>query len=151
MLNCFFKEIRIDRAFNDLTERIEYVNHVPKTAAEFKHCLLFRYQLRESGMPRMAGDLLMLEKSAAWLEAECLRRCRLLALRRHLEAVKIQRVKPTGNGPNWQVAAFNPERDGVAYQKAMRVIAHIARVVSVAVDAATRRLACVMVITPSRA
>jgi hypothetical protein len=41
--------------------------------------------------------------------------------------------------PNWQVAAFNPERDGVAYQKAMRVIAHIARVVSVAVDAAIRR------------
>ena len=30
-------------------------------------------------MARMAGDLLMPEKSAAWLEAECLRRCRLLA------------------------------------------------------------------------
>jgi hypothetical protein len=125
LLNCFFKEIRIDRAFNDLTERIECVNHVPKTAPEFKHCLLFRYQLRESGMARMAGDLLMPEKSAAWLEAECLRRCRLLALRRHLEAVKIQRIKPTGNGPNWQVAAFKPERDGVAYQKTMRVIAHL--------------------------
>jgi hypothetical protein len=73
----------------------------------------------------MAGDLLMPEKSAAWLEAECLRRCRLLALSRHLEAVKIQRIKPTGNGPNWQVAAFEPELDGVAYQEAMRVIAHL--------------------------
>ena len=76
-------------------------------------------------MARMAGDLLMPEKSAAWLEAECLRRCCLLALSRHLEAVEIERVRPTGNGSNWQVAAFKPELDGIAYQEAMRVIAHL--------------------------
>lgn len=55
-------------------------------------------------------ERLMPEKSAAWLEAECLRRCRLLALGRHLEAVKIERTKPPGAGrigrlrhssPNW--------------------------------------------------
>jgi hypothetical protein len=68
---------------------------------------------------------LMPEKSAAWLEAECLRRCRLLPLSRHLEAVKIERIKPPGSGPNWQVAAFQPELDGVAHQEAMAVIAHL--------------------------
>jgi hypothetical protein len=41
---------------------------------------------------------LMPEKSAAWLEAECLRRCRLLVLGRNLEAVKIERLKPSGSG-----------------------------------------------------
>ena len=70
-------------------------------------------------------DRLMPEKSAAWLEAECLRRCRLLTLSRDLEAVKIERIKPTGSGPDWQVAAFKPELDGIAYQEAMRVIAHL--------------------------
>jgi hypothetical protein len=68
---------------------------------------------------------LMPEKSAAWLEAECLRRCRLLVLGRHLEAVKIERIKPPESGPNWQVAAFKPELDGVAYQEAMAVIVHL--------------------------
>ena len=47
------------------------------------------------------SERLMPEKSAAWLEAECLRRCRLLVLSRHLEAVKIERTKPAGGGPNW--------------------------------------------------
>jgi hypothetical protein len=70
-------------------------------------------------------DRLMPEKSAAWLEAECLRRCRLLALSRDLEAVKIERIKPAGSGPNWQVAAFKPELDGVAYEEAMLVIARL--------------------------
>jgi hypothetical protein len=68
---------------------------------------------------------LMPEKSAAWLEAECLRRCRLLALGRNLEAVKIERLKPSGSGPNWQVAGFKPELHGVAYHEAMAVIAHV--------------------------
>jgi hypothetical protein len=64
----------------------------------------------------------MPEKSPAWLEAECLRRCRRLVPCRHLEAVKIERTKPTGSGPNWQLAAFKPELDGIAYQEAMRTI-----------------------------
>jgi hypothetical protein len=70
-------------------------------------------------------DRLMPEKSAAWLEAECLRRCRLLPLSRHLEAVKIERIKPAGSGPNWQVAAFKPELDRVAHQEAIAAIAHL--------------------------
>jgi hypothetical protein len=65
------------------------------------------------------------EKSAAWLEAECLRRCRLLVLSRDLLAVKIERTKPAESGPNWQIAAFKPELDGLAYQEAMMVIAHL--------------------------
>jgi hypothetical protein len=66
---------------------------------------------------------LMPEKSADWLEAECLRRCRLLVLGRNLEAVKIERLKPSGSGPNWRVA--KPELHGVAYHEAMAVIGHV--------------------------
>jgi hypothetical protein len=65
----------------------------------------------------------MPEKSAAWLEAECLRRCRRLVLSRHLEAVKIERTKPVGSGPNWQLAAFKPELNGIDYHEAMGTIA----------------------------
>ena len=65
----------------------------------------------------------MPEKSAARLEAECLRTCRGLVLRRHLQAVKIEPTKPAGSGPNWQVAAFKPELDGVALLEAMNPIA----------------------------
>jgi hypothetical protein len=79
---------------------------------------------------------LMPEKSAAWLEAECLRRCRLLALGRHWRWVDIglgstfgggqdRADKTAGSGPNWQVAAFKPELDGVAHEEAMVVIAHL--------------------------
>jgi hypothetical protein len=70
-------------------------------------------------------ERLVPEKTAAWLEAECLRRCRLLALSGHLEAVKIERTKPARSGPNWQIAAFKPELEGLAHQEAMRVIAHL--------------------------
>ena len=63
------------------------------------------------------------EKSAAWLEAECLRRCRRLVLSRHLEAVKIERTRPAGSGPNWQLAAFKPELNGIDYHEAMGTIA----------------------------
>jgi hypothetical protein len=74
---------------------------------------------------REMSERLVPEKSAAWLEAECLRRCRLLVLSRHLEAVKIERTKPAGSGPNWQIAAFKPELEGLAHQEAMTVIAHL--------------------------
>ena len=59
---------------------------------------------------REMSERLMPEKTAAWLEGECLRRCRLLSLGRHLEAVKIERTKPQAAGrigrlrhssPNW--------------------------------------------------
>ena len=60
----------------------------------------------------------MPEKSPAWLEAECLKRCRHLMSCRHLEAVKIEPTKPTGSGRNWQVAAFKPELDEIAHQEA---------------------------------
>jgi hypothetical protein len=76
---------------------------------------------------REMSERLMPEKSAAWLEAECLRRCRLLVLSRHLEAVKIERTKPAGGGPNWQIAAFKPELDGVAHEEVMVVVAHLRR------------------------
>jgi hypothetical protein len=64
----------------------------------------------------------MPEKPAAWLEAECLRRCRRLMQCRDLKAVKIEPTKPAGSGPNWQVAAFKPELDGIAHQEAMKTI-----------------------------
>jgi hypothetical protein len=62
------------------------------------------------------------EKSAAWLEAECLRRCHDLAPCRHLRVVKVKRTKGAGSGPNWQVAAFEPELHGSAADEAMRTI-----------------------------
>jgi hypothetical protein len=68
---------------------------------------------------------LMPEKSAAWLEAECLRMCRHLVLSRHLDAVKIEPTKPSGSGPNWQVAGFKPELGGAAYHEAMHIIAQL--------------------------
>jgi hypothetical protein len=77
-------------------------------------------------------ERLMPEKSAAWLEAECLRRCRLLVLSRHLKAVKIERIKPAGTRPNWQLAAFKPDLDGIAYQEALAVIAHLRRTYALA-------------------
>jgi hypothetical protein len=64
----------------------------------------------------------MPEKSPAWLEAECLKRCRHLMSCRHLEAVKIEPTKSTGSGRNWQVAAFKPELDEIAHQEAMETI-----------------------------
>jgi hypothetical protein len=73
-----------------------------------------------------------LEKSAAWLEAECLRMCSHLVRSRHLQGVKIEPMKPEGRGPNWQVAAFKPELDGVAYQEAMRVIAQLRAIYALA-------------------
>jgi hypothetical protein len=62
-------------------------------------------------------ERLMREKSAAWLEAECLRWCRLLVLSRHLKAVKIERIKPAGTGPNWQLAPFKPDLDGICVSR----------------------------------
>jgi hypothetical protein len=41
-------------------------------------------------------------------------------LSKHLEAVKIEPIKPLGSGPNWQVAAFKPELEGVAYKEPRR-------------------------------
>jgi hypothetical protein len=76
----------------------------------------------------MSGDRderLMPEKTAEWLEAECLKLCRRLVLSRDLEAVKIEPIKPLGSGPNWQVAAFKPELDGPSYHEAMTRIAHL--------------------------
>ena len=84
------------------------------------------------------SERLMPEKSAAWLTGECLRRCRLLALGRHLEAVKIERTRPPGGGPNWQVAAFKPELDGIAHEEAMVVIAHLRGIYALARGRAAR-------------
>jgi hypothetical protein len=75
--------------------------------------------LRRRGT-RIAEHLTLVLK--AWLEAECLRRCRRLPPCRHLEAVKIERTKPTGSGPNWQVVAFKPELNEIAHQEAMKTI-----------------------------
>jgi hypothetical protein len=47
---------------------------------------------------REMSQRLMPEKSAAWLEAECLRRCRLLALGRHWRWVDIGLGSTFGGG-----------------------------------------------------
>ena len=60
-----------------------------------------------------------------FIEAECLRRCRARLGCSHLEAVKIERIKPVGRGPNWQIAAFKPELSQVALAEAMREIAKL--------------------------
>jgi hypothetical protein len=38
-------------------------------------------------------------------------------------AIAACRIKALASGTNWQIAAFKPELDGVAYQEAMTVIA----------------------------
>jgi hypothetical protein len=62
--------------------------------------------------------------------------CRLPRLSRHLEAVKIEPIKPRGSGPNWQVAA---DLDGVAYQEAVRVISQLRGTYALAKGTADRR------------
>jgi len=55
-----------------------------------------------------------------------------------LEAVKIERTRPPGGGPNWQVAAFKPELDGIAHEEAMVVIAHLRGIYALARGRAAR-------------
>jgi hypothetical protein len=64
----------------------------------------------------------MLEKSADFIESECLRVARLRLGCGHLEAVRIEPTKPSGSGPNWDVAAFEPELLPIARAEAMDAI-----------------------------
>ena len=72
------------------------------------------------------------EKTAYFLEAECLQMARRRLHCEHLEAVKIGPTRPTGSGPNWELLAFKPELDERAYYNAMRAINLLRRVYALA-------------------
>jgi hypothetical protein len=62
------------------------------------------------------------ERTADFLEAECLKMARRRLHCGHLEVVKIGPMRPIGSGPNWELLAFKPELDGRAYANAMRAV-----------------------------
>jgi len=72
------------------------------------------------------------EKTADFLEAECLKMARRRLHCEHLEAVKIGPTRPSGSGPNWELLAFKPELDERAYENAMRAINLLRRVYALA-------------------
>jgi hypothetical protein len=65
----------------------------------------------------------MPEKTQAWLESKALEIARREKGCRELEAVRIKRVSPEGNGANWQVAAFEPPLPPAGEVFAMEAIA----------------------------
>ncbi len=66
------------------------------------------------------------EKTADFLEAECLKMARRRLHCEHLDAVKIGPTRPIGGGPNWELLAFKPELHDRTYDNAMRAI-HLLR------------------------
>jgi hypothetical protein len=67
----------------------------------------------------------MPEKTAEELETECLRLLRADMHTRDIHKVKIVRVRPPGDGPNW-TWAFEPEPPPIAMQHADEIVASVA-------------------------
>jgi hypothetical protein len=65
----------------------------------------------------------MPQKTQEWLEAKALEIARGERGCRELEAVRIERIVPEGNGTNWKVTAFEPPLAPAAETLAMEVIA----------------------------
>jgi hypothetical protein len=58
----------------------------------------------------MEGDMISekLQKSRAFIEAECLKNASAQDLCRELKHVRIRRLFPSGNAANWEPAEFEP-------------------------------------------
>lgn len=65
---------------------------------------------------------LMPEKTQKFIEAECLKVARSALGCGYLERVLIERTKPVGSGPNWQVFGFRPALPTIAHAQAIEVI-----------------------------
>jgi hypothetical protein len=77
----------------------------------------------------------MPEKTAAFIEAECLRVAKLQLGCSDLTAVRIGRTKPRGSGPNWEVFGFKPDLPQQAQEMAMTAIAKLRQTYALALKA----------------
>jgi hypothetical protein len=62
------------------------------------------------------------QKSRAFIEAECVKAAITHNLCRELKHVKIRRLFPSGDAPNWQPAEFEPPLSTVGECKAQQAI-----------------------------
>jgi hypothetical protein len=65
----------------------------------------------------------MPERSKTFIEAECLKAAKRQLGCGDLQRVLIERIKPRGSGPNWQVLEFTPALPRIARDEAMTAIA----------------------------
>ena len=66
-----------------------------------------------------------LQKTRAFIEAECLKAARTQNLCRELKHVKIRRLFPSGTGPNWEPAEFEPALSTVGACMAQKAISSV--------------------------
>lgn len=67
-----------------------------------------------------------LQKSRAFIEAECVKAARAETLCRELEHVKIRRLFPSGTAANWQPAEFDPPLSTVGECMAQKAMSSLA-------------------------
>ena len=63
------------------------------------------------------------EKSAEFIEAECLKAARHALGCSGLTRVKIGPMRSRGSGPNWEVYGFSPSLSAIAHSEALKLIA----------------------------
>ena len=66
-----------------------------------------------------------LQKSRAFIEAECLKAASAEILCRDLKHVRIRKLFPSGVGSNWEAAAFEPALSSVAECMAQKAIGSV--------------------------
>jgi hypothetical protein len=66
-----------------------------------------------------------LQKTRAFIEAECLKAASAQNLCRELKHVKIRRLFPNGTGPNWEPAEFEPPLSTVGACVAQKAISSL--------------------------
>ena len=66
-----------------------------------------------------------LEKSRAFIEAECVKAASAQNLCRELKHVRIRRLFPGGLGPNWEPAEFEPALSAVGECMAQKAISSL--------------------------
>ena len=75
----------------------------------------------------MEGDMISekLQKSRAFIEAECLKAAGAQILCRELKHVRIRRLFPSGAAANWQPAEFEPPLSTVGESMAQKAISSL--------------------------
>jgi len=75
----------------------------------------------------MEGDMISKkpQKSRAYIEAECLKTAGTQNLCRELKHVRIRRLFPSGSGPNWEPAEFEPALSTVGECMAQKAISSL--------------------------
>jgi hypothetical protein len=75
----------------------------------------------------MEGDMMSekLQKSRAFIEAECVKAASIQKLCRDLKQVKIRRLFPKGTAGNWEAAKFEPALSAVGECVAQQAISSL--------------------------